>query len=773
MAFRVMERGDVWCVEDDSGREFGLRGTRVEAEAFQATLQAEEQRLEVGASDVVFERADGTRGAVRIAGGRASARIDGEPVMAEDGSLRFTARLFSAYPVRRYGIIDGRTEEFEEVLSFEDGAHRAERIASGAPFLNSHSSFDLQDVLGIIEGFRIDRAAEAMEVDVRLSARPEIASIRQDIQAGILRNVSGGYRVFAYRDVTPTEASAGQATPGGTRRLRRLLATDWETREGSLVAIGADPTAQNLRTPTTRNRIMDEELQNTPAGAQPNGGVRSGTEAGGTIGTTPPATETRTATPPASIPQPAVNQQATPPADGGSGEFERQRSIRANLRRAGLPLDGPLATELLDSRAVSSADATQRILEAVSQRDSTQRVSGTHSVVDSDADKAVRSLEDALSLRYLAGLLTPEEQTAIRGRMQGNPFANMRLLRMGEVYLDRVLGVRGIQNLPPLDQAGHILLTRSGVPGTRGLAGFHVTSDFASVLANVMNKGLQRQFSLTPETYSQWTVRGTLSDFKQGKRVNLGDAPRLLYKPEGGEVTFGAVSDKGENVQLLTYARGIAFGRETIVNDDLNSIMRFPRAFGGSSQQLISDLVYAVVTGNAALSDGVALFHATHGNLITGALNDLATNGINALNNTRRAARLQTGIAPGNNEAAFFLNIALQHFRVPPSLEVYAEQLTSMIQAQQVGNVNPFQGSFQSVMAEPRLEADSAIRFYLMADPATIDTIEVDYLEGEEGPQIESQIAWRADGVEMKCRLDVGVAATEHRGLYRNDGTVA
>ena len=60
--------------------------------------------------------------------------------------------------------------------------------------------------------------------------------------------------------------------------------------------------------------------------------------------------------------------------------------------------------------------------------------------------------------------------------------------------------------------------------------------------------------------------------------------------------------------------------------------------------------------------------------------------------------------------------------------------------AQTVGNVNPFQGEFRSVMAEPRLSASSALAFYGMADPSMLDTVEVAFLQGEDGPMVESRI---------------------------------
>jgi hypothetical protein len=684
----------------------------------------------------------------------------------QDGSLVLRVRVASAYPVRRFGWFDGAYEEFEEVLSFEPGAHRDERIASGrAPLLAVHSTWSLSDVLGVLYEPVVDRTAGTMDATCRVSGRAELEGLRRDILARIVTNTSAGYRVYQYRDVTKK---------GDPRR--RLLAIDWEVRECSLVPIGADPTSSTrgerahereprtetatLWTPTaTREAPMDPELD-TPANPS----------------ATPTATQPGARA--AGAPAPAANAPSPTPVSGGpdgaSLERERQRNIRSRLDQARIPLGSPLALRLLDGGATSE-EATAAILDELTRRDAAApQTSPAHPVETgaSETDTVLRQIEDVLTHRTMRNQLAPNEARELDGRLQGNPFVHRRLLQIGETYLERIHGMRGLDRLSAKDLAGAILHHRHDAPLTTRAGGYHVTSDFASVLANVANKGLQKAYSLTPDTYSDFVVVGTLPDFKQAKRVNLGDAPRLVRKPEGGEVSFGAVSDRGENVQLVTYARGIGVSREAMINDDLSAFSRFPRAFGASSKQLIADLVYSILTGNAALSDGVALFHATHGNLVTGVGNSLAAAGVTALSNVRKLARAQTGIAPGNNESAFFLNLDLVHLRVPEGLETAAQQLVASLQPQQVSNVNPFQSAFRSVKAEPRLGAVSQLAFYMFADPAIIDTIEVDFLEGEQGPVIESRMSWTTDGVEMKCRLDVGVAATEHRGVYKNDGTV-
>ena len=73
------------------------------------------------------------------------------------------------------------------------------------------------------------------------------------------------------------------------------------------------------------------------------------------------------------------------------------------------------------------------------------------------------------------------------------------------------------------------------------------------------------------------------------------------------------------------------------------------------------------------------------------------------------------------------------------------------------------------MIAEPRHD-NEPLAWYLAADPAQIDIIEYGYLEGEEGPTIETRIGFDVDGIEIKCREDFAAKVLDWRGLYKNAG---
>ena len=74
------------------------------------------------------------------------------------------------------------------------------------------------------------------------------------------------------------------------------------------------------------------------------------------------------------------------------------------------------------------------------------------------------------------------------------------------------------------------------------------------------------------------------------------------------------------------------------------------------------------------------------------------------------------------------------------------------------------------VVVDPRLDADSATRWYVAADPAQIDGLEFSFLDSAPGPQFAMEDGFNILGTQWRVSLDLGVGVIDHRGLVRNDG---
>ncbi|WP_158810223.1 HK97 family phage prohead protease [Beijerinckia sp. L45] len=135
--------------------------------------------------------------------------------------------------VTRYSWDDG---PYIETLDVTTKAVRLDRLNNGAPFLNTHSSYDLSDVIGcVVPGTaRIDGSLGV--ATIKLSSAAADADTVGKIRDGVIRNVSVGYLVHA---VVRTEAT--------DKAIATCRVTDWEPYEISAVAIPADADA-HIRT---------------------------------------------------------------------------------------------------------------------------------------------------------------------------------------------------------------------------------------------------------------------------------------------------------------------------------------------------------------------------------------------------------------------------------------------------------------------------------------------------------------------------------------------
>jgi hypothetical protein len=332
----------------------------------------------------------------------------------------------------------------------------------------------------------------------------------------------------------------------------------------------------------------------------------------------------------------------------------------------------------------------------------------------------------------------------------GRLYRGMNLMDVARAYL-QARGVR-VTSMTPNQIAGEAL-------GLTNRAGMHTTSDFSDLLADVANKTLRAAYAEQPQTWTPLAQRRTLPDYKTAKLLQFGDAPSLLEIKEHGEYTSGTISEGKETYQLIKYGRKFAITREAIINDDTDAFSRLPMMFGRKSRILESDLVWAQITSNPTMGDGNALFSAAHNNLET----DGDHLSIDSLGRARASLRVQTSLDGS------YLNLSARYLLVPTTLETVADQFVTVITPQIAGNVNPFQGKLQ-VIAEPRLDANSTLAWYLAASPDQIDMLVVAYLEGEEGPQVESRVGFDVDGVEIKCRLDFGTKVVDWRGLHKDPG---
>ncbi len=304
-------------------------------------------------------------------------------------------------------------------------------------------------------------------------------------------------------------------------------------------------------------------------------------------------------------------------------------------------------------------------------------------------------------------------------------------------------------------------------PQMVGLAFTHTSSDFGLILLDVANKSVLAGWEEAEETFPLWTKPGILTDFKPARRVGLGEFSSLRQVREGAEYKYVTLGERGEQIILATYGELFSITRQAIINDDLQMLSDIPFKLGQAAKATIGDLVYAVLTGNPAMSDGKALFHADHSNLLTGAASALSIDSLSKAKTQMATQKAQVEKGKGRT-----LNIRPGFVLTPVALEDKANQIinSESVPGADVnsGIVNPIR-AFAQVIGEPRLDDASATAWYMAAKKGS-DTIEVAYLDGVDTPYLEQQEGFTVDGVASKVRIDAGVAPLDFRGLQKSNG---
>lgn len=335
---------------------------------------------------------------------------------------------------------------------------------------------------------------------------------------------------------------------------------------------------------------------------------------------------------------------------------------------------------------------------------------------------------------------------------RGNPYAMMSLFEMAQASLtDRGISVGSFLNRSQVVNAAFT----------------HSSSDFSHILAGGAEKSVLKGWQDSGETFQKWTRTGSLSNFHEAKRVGLNGFSKLDKVPEGAEYKYITTSDKGVPIALATYGNIFSVTRQAIINDDLTQLTTIPMAMGRAAARTVGNLVYLLLTSKGKFTDGKALFHADHKNLIA---KDMDMVG---LDEARKLMRLQED-ANGDS-----LNITPAFVLVPAALESAARRAilssSSVFPVGDESTINQNPGiinvvkDMAEVIVEPRLDKANSKEWYVAAAKG-MDTIEVAYLDGMDTPYLEEQVGFTVDGVAWKVRIDAGVAALDYRGLLKSSG---
>lgn len=285
------------------------------------------------------------------------------------------------------------------------------------------------------------------------------------------------------------------------------------------------------------------------------------------------------------------------------------------------------------------------------------------------------------------------------------------------------------------------------------------TSSFDAVLGDGITRRLLRDYR-TPNSYDVWRQLADavpVADFRTQERTRFGgygDLPAVaqagnydpLTSPTDDVATY-AVTKRGGTEKVTL---------EMIKNDDVGAIRRIPINLSRAAKRTLSKFVLDFLRTNPTISDGVALFHASRGNLGTAALDK-------ASYAAGRLAMLKRTEMDSNDR----LGLPARNLWLPSDLE---ETGVDLFRRNTENDETFIQSTKPNVI--PVWYWTDVNNWYLTADKMDVPTVEIGFLDGNEEPELFVQDApnvgsmFSNDQLTWKIRHIYGGNVVDDRGFY-------
>lgn len=296
------------------------------------------------------------------------------------------------------------------------------------------------------------------------------------------------------------------------------------------------------------------------------------------------------------------------------------------------------------------------------------------------------------------------------------------------------------------------------------------TASWGEILGDSIRRAMLAMYR-QPTIWDQWRAIASditsPTDFRTNRRMRLagyGDLPTVpqmspynaLTSPTDEEATY-TISKKGGTEKISI---------EMIANDDVGAIRRIPLNLSTAAKRTLAKSIFNLIRDNTVIYDGLALFHATHGNI--------SANALSAAEIT--AARVAMAEQTPYGTADDVLDLYPKILMVPGELEELGWRLTTV-----PVHPNSNRDATEPNYIRQRIGLDTLIvvpywtdpsDWTIVADPAQIPTIEVGFYQGRQEPDIyiaDNPLVgsmFTHDAIDYKIRFIWGVLVQEYRGFF-------
>lgn len=287
------------------------------------------------------------------------------------------------------------------------------------------------------------------------------------------------------------------------------------------------------------------------------------------------------------------------------------------------------------------------------------------------------------------------------------------------------------------------------------------TTTFANVLGDSLRRSLVRMYEGDTDLATWRRIVDVVprSDFRVNEITRIGGYGNLPAVAQGA--AYNALTTPSD--EKATYAVTKRGGTEDVTmeairNDDVGTLRRIPLELSNAALQTLYEFVFDFVRTNPTIYDGVALFHASHNNLGTTALDatSAAAARLAMVNQTRAGSGKKINTGP-----AFLL--------VPFELQEAAFNLF----VRGTNNDKTYVQTLNPVVIPINYWTD-ANDWAMVADPMKCPTIEIGFLDGQETPDLFVQdmpnvgSMFSNDKLTYKIRHIYGGNVIDFRGLRKH-----
>ena len=301
---------------------------------------------------------------------------------------------------------------------------------------------------------------------------------------------------------------------------------------------------------------------------------------------------------------------------------------------------------------------------------------------------------------------------------------------------------------------------------------YNPEASFPAILDQTIEKAYKEGYRKVAVTFDKFTKKGSLKDFKKHDNYYVAGPVGEFYEvPENGELKHDIFKDdKLPQRQLKTYGRQFTLSRKAFIDDDIGLVTSLPARYAAAARKTINKQVYQILINNSNIYDGAALFGKEHKNLLasgTGVTQEAMQTMIMALANQKDQFGESIIINPATIVVPSGMKFDMYTLFFSPTINTSDN-------TQAVNPLYQYRDSIE-VVEDPTINAlcgglGNVMPWFLIGDPGDTDFIEVDYLNGQEIPNIRRMEAPGQLGFIWDIYLDWSISVMDYRGAVKNPG---